>query len=242
VTTDGPSTQRSTGESPATTAELLEVLRARMVPSEPLVPSEALRTAFEAGLGATAPLPAPMPRPRRVARRRLAAVGAVAILALGGTGAAGALPGSAQDAFDRTAEAVGLSRRATPAQVPTTDPADPADVEAEEHDDGTGTTPAGQTFAEERVVPDASDPAAPGIEPGGVADDARDLGPEGAPAPADDGRPGPPPIAGPDDHPGPAQPGAPVDAGEPPSPADELAPERPGAGDDPRTSRPGGAP
>jgi hypothetical protein len=243
VTTDGPSTQRSTGDRPATTAELLEALRDRMVPSAPPAPSDQLRTAFESGLGATPPPAAPMPRPARARRRRLAAVGAVAVLALGGTGAAGALPGSAQDAFDRTAEAVGLSRRATPVQVPPADPASPAELEVERQPDDVGSNPAGRIFAEERVVPDATDATSPGIDdPSTVAEDGRDLGPED---PATDGTQHAPvdtPAPAPTERPGPGETPGPTSGDEAPAPADPIAPERPGAGDEPRTSRPGGAP
>lgn len=243
MTTDRPSSQRPAGDGTADLAGVLEALREQLVAPTPPAPSRQLRSAFETGFGATPPLPAPMPRPRRAARRRLAAVGAVAVLALGGTGAAGALPGSAQGAFDRTAEAVGLSRRATPAQVPAVDPAASSEIGVGERPSNDGTRPDGRTFAEARVVPDATDATSPGVDdPPTVAEDARDLRPED-PAPEGPERaPVDTPAPEPTGRPGPPEPGAPVDAGEPPSPARDLAPERPGAGDDPRASRPGGAP
>jgi hypothetical protein len=93
------------------------------------------------------------------------------------------------------------------------------------------------------VVSDATHAGEPGIEePSSLAEEARDLGPDDPATESTERAPVDTPAPAADERPGPTEPGAPVDAGEPRSPAGEIAPERPGAGDEPRTSRPGGAP
>lgn len=190
---------------------LLRELRDRLLPESPPVPSAALRVAFHDGLGDAAALDAPALR--RPARRPLAVGGVAAALLLGAVGVAGALPGPAQSAFDRTAGLVGIERHdAEPA--PAADPGglEPPAPSAVEAEDGTG-----EGFADDVVVPDATDPANPGVDdPGQVVEEGRDLRPTD-----------PPPATAPTTAPVPTtipEPGSPADP-----PGEQIDPEHPGA-------------
>jgi hypothetical protein len=216
----------SPAEQDVRLAAFLAALRDQLEPSSPPTPSPALRRVFDGGLGAVEPLAAPAPpRRRSTGRRRLVAVGAAAILAIGGTGAAGALPGAAQDAFDRTAEAVGWSRAPRPVQVPPAGVVPDGPVDAVEapsvEDPGKDQAPAdGRTFAETTVVPDATDPGSPGVDdPASLSDDARRLGPAEAGTTVPQQTP-----AGQDR---PVEPAAPDGSGAPPEGSEEHRPTTP---------------
>jgi hypothetical protein len=202
--------------------DLLIDLRDHLTPAAPPTPTPVLRAAFDAGLGDLAPLAAPAPQRPARRRRPLVAAGVAGVLLLGGTGVAGALPGPAQSAFDRTAGAFGIELRADSdrADLPPTGPAPVATLDDPSADaaDGEADAP-GRTLAEDRVVPDATDPTSPGIDdPAGLADDAQDLAPVPVPAA--------PPGAGPQDAPG----GAPSEL-TPPTSTPPPAPAAPGGPD-----------
>jgi hypothetical protein len=198
---------------------LLIELRDHLLPESPPEPSVALWVAFRDGLGDAAPLEAPALR--RSARRPVAVGGLAAALFLGTVGVAGALPGPAQSAFDRTAGFVGIERQDAE-RGPAVDPVEveapvPTAADAEDRsDDG---------VADDAVVPDATDPVGPGVDdPGQVAGDAQDLrpaeppptAPSGPPVPTTTPAPGSPadPPAGPID---PERPGVPGESGPPPA-------------------------
>jgi hypothetical protein len=201
-----------------TEQDLLVDLRDHLTPAAPPSPTPVLRAAFDAGFGDLAPLAAPAPQRPARRRRPLLAAGVAGVLVLGGTGVAGALPGPAQDAFDRTAGAFGIDLRSDSdrADLPPTGPAPVATLDQPDITDGEADAP-GRTLAEDRVVPDATDPESPGIDdPTGVADDAQDLAPVPVPAPE----------AGPQDAPG----GAPSEL-TPPTTTPPPAPAAPGGPD-----------
>lgn len=201
--------------------EALSDLRATLLPEAPPEPSRILQAAFRDGLGDTPPLAGPVPwSPAR--RRRSVAAGIAATVLLGGAGVAQALPGPAQSAFDWTADIVGLD----PRDDQPVSPADPVEIDAPQ---ATPIDPGGSApqdgFAEEDVVPDATDPASPGIDdPAALSEDAR----EQAPATT-------PPTGPPDPAPAPeppaadrAQPDTTPAGGE--TPADQIDPGRSSAG------------
>lgn len=162
-------------------------------------------------------------------RARLGLGAAVASLTFLGTGAAGALPGPAQSAFERTAAVVGIelpepTRPVAPSaptdQGPGTEPAGRTDS-----GDGPGSPPAGPR-------PSAPEPGSPPVSFGGGADD----GPPAAPQPSRPGDAGPPGDTGegaggqpgqgpPDGVPAPSAPGPPDRSGTGPPPG---APGPPG--------------
>lgn len=241
-------TALTTGPGPEITPQLMAVLtRGRAGCTDPFA--------------APAPVAPPLARPRRrladrleSTRARLALGLAVASISFLGTGAAGALPGPAQSAFERTASAVGVDlpgvvgrdedapapagpAPGTPAPLPEgSDPGQPAPEPAPSTDPGdpTGGPPGGEEGPAR--APEGGE--RPGNE---LSRDAREGRPVEVPAPVPPGRPegtGPPAgVPAPDgtrgDRPGPpvapaVGPGAgsPWGAGAPPAVAAQRPPSQ----------------
>ncbi|CAN5786041.1 hypothetical protein BH24ACT2_BH24ACT2_17480 [soil metagenome] len=175
------------------------------------------------GVGSAAGRDSAVPRPglvgsplRRLGNRlqgrrgRLALGASVLSLTVLGTGGAGALPGPAQAAFERTVEVVGIELPEEVRQADAPDPSEPAPVDDQ---DGSGdaretSPPLGEAEPDrrpedDRGAPEPANPppagegrpgAADGAEPTGedLSREARERAPESVPAPVSPPRPGPP--------------------------------------------------